>query len=378
MWAAEPAAEGDDDGPLVRTESCEHLDSEELVRLTRLEIGSNHSLEVAYRCDERHIVIAVTESARGLSVSRQLPRDCCDAAAERTLALLAAGLHAVAAPLWSARVKASPPAPAPSRARPAPPPAPLSVAPPAPVFADRPATTRDVPSTLAVSAPPRVGPPIAATPLLVPPPSVPSVGEPPPAATKPVLVHQLIAGAQVRFYNVTSGLTSYGARLQYLYSVSDDFALGPVGEADFGSLSRDGGSITTRVFHLGASGSWRFARGGWAQGTLAPFAVASFVQLEGSAADPSVQGSTISGLTGAGGVRLGAILGKGPLRLSATGEGGLLFRAPRGQLADQSQVQLDGLWLGVGLAVDLGWGGRVRPASADEAEPAEAIARGRS
>ena len=356
----------------VHTSGCQELDAAELTRLTQLELAGmapEKHRKSGTRCDAASIAIDLRETRRDIVVTREMPRDCCKVSAERTLALLAAGLYTVAEPLLrpqpqpqrNGRDAPAPPSSAeaatPTVNTPPPPPTPLPDLPSDPWTLPPPLPASPSPASLSPASPSR--PPVQwlATPAL----SVvePADTRPPRAST----AHDLGAAAQVRIYNVGAGITSYGVRLHYLYWVNPELGLGPIAEADFGSLERMGGSVDMRVFHFGGAVSWRLLRSRLVDAALMPFATLSVVQLEGNSSDDNWQAGTLTGVTGATGVRLASWLGPGPLRLMAAAEGGALFRAPRGEVSEQDSIQVDGLWLGFGLGVDVGWGGSDPPAT---------------
>ncbi len=336
----------------VTMHGCNWLHADELIRLTRLEFdhGASPRIEVAYRCSDEGITIQLVDIGRDLRISRHMPRDCCNQSAERTLALLAAGLYAVASPVLSSSPQPSPPSsPPPSPPQPSSPPPGSAVQPPiinpTPPPVLPPPTILPRPGGVPVTPPKRIWQPLPALPS----PDQPS--KPLPPASE----HNVNAAAQLRFYHIGDSTMLYGARLRYLYWPSDAFGIGPIAEADFGAVMRAGGQVNVRIFHVGAAAAWRFFRGVGVEASLSPFAAFSIVQLAGVSTDAAVRSDSLTGATGAGGLRLGGLFGEGGLRVTAMAEAGALFRAPRAAVAAQAPVQVDGIWLGFGLGIDLNW-----------------------
>jgi len=350
----------------VATRRCTWLDPDELARLTRLELSAAarqaDTLRVDYSCRGNDVTIGIANRDTGIRVERLITGACCaDVEPERTLALLSLGLFRAAEALLGA--DATDGAFPNGRAKG------VTVVLPAQPAGDRQAdggvarATIDSPQavptgaapTTAGQAPPAVSPapghsswtPAGATPA----------ADSGPDATAEVTdyVHQLGPVGHVRIYNLEDALVGYGFGVRYRAWPWRTVALGGNLDASFGSTSRIGGDVHARLLSLGAAAGWRFAD--WS--TLALTATveggATLVTVAGDATEANYGAESVTGLTGHLGLELTPSFRSGRVEVGLPLEVGALFRAPRGVVPDGSTIQLDGVRLGVGLALTLGW-----------------------
>ena len=363
----------------IQIRGCGWLDHEQLIRLTRLELGhlddEMDALSVDYACGGDDITIGIANPSSGIRVERRVADACCDdVELERTVALLTLGLLRAASNVLSASPATPaelPPeadyvvtplsAAATGQAPSTPPSTPSSVRtpavlpgvdprlPPAPPLAAAPASAA-LPAATASSAPVAASPsPIWSGPAPV------VVERPAPTEDQPVdYFHDLSLGAALRFNNLSSTLTTYGVRAGYRYWLSHDFAIGPWGEATFGATTRPGGEVAVRLFQLGAAGGWRMMQVGALSLVAEALGAASLVQIEGAATSPGTLAADVAGISGSAGLALTPVIASDRVGLCLPLQGGGLFRAPRGLVSDGAEVQVDGFFLSAGVSVALG------------------------
>ena len=168
-------------------------------------------------------------------------------------------------------------------------------------------------------------------------------------------IHQLGLDARTRFYNLEKAITTYGVGTQYRVWPWTTVGFGVAADAQFGSTGRVGGEVDVRVISLGAVAAWRFMRASPASLTAELRGGGSIVTLEGVATAPGFADQTVTGATGHVSFALAPSLWSGHAELALPLEIGGLFRAPRGRVTEENEVQLDGFWFGAGLAFKLGF-----------------------
>jgi hypothetical protein len=358
-WLAPPVARADDAVP-VSTRRCGWLDDAELVRLTRLELMTAASdmrgLSVDYSCGGNDVTIAIANDESKIRVERLVTGACCaDVEPERTVALLAIGLLRAARALLSF---------APSNTLPD-----GGTAPPAAVVF--PAVTA---GGEAIAGETALASPDAATanPTLAMPNVLPATAPMAPgfdsAPRAPVWqtapdtaeevddhVHQLGLSARARFHNVEDIISVYGVGAHYRAWPWTDVSLGAMFEASFGSAGRAGGSVDLTLLSLGAALGWRFAN--WSAAALRAElrGGGTWVSLSGVADSANYQGEAVNGATGNACFALVPSLRSGRAELELPIEVGGLFRAPRGLVDGDDGVQVDGFFVGGGIALSFGW-----------------------
>ncbi|HHH30442.1 MAG TPA: hypothetical protein ENK57_19165 [Polyangiaceae bacterium] len=357
----------------VSARRCTWLDEAELRRLTRLELGGparsvQGGLSVDFACAGDDVTIGLWSEQASIRVERLVTGACCDdVEPERTLALLSLGLFTAARPLLG--TGGEPSEQVAGAAAVAEPDGSQTVVLPA-VNADGSPTTDEAPILAPAPAPPSIAParlpappPVAATPH----PAVTIRPSPPIAAFRPDRIdppseppiHELGLDARLRLFNLAQPLAAYAAAATYRAWPWARFGLGGWFEAALGSAQRRGGEIDARVLSLGATASWRAL-------VVDPFTLRlegrgglSYVRLEGQTTDPSAFGrDATDGVTGSLAFVAAPTLRSGRAAISLPIEIGGLFRAPRGEVANDDPVQLDGAVFSAGLAVSYGFGRR--------------------
>ncbi len=387
--AAPPSSSGpSSSGPVSIGPGCSWLNTTELARLTRLELANQSAipegLEVGYSCTGNEVSIRMASPA--IALERRVANACCDQAEpERALALLAIGLYAAAeSMLRGARPSgaAAPLAPAssptsanstPSSSSPgSPSPSAVPALPPGthimPVIPATPVPVAPSPATPSSQPPPQIWPSPSFAPARQWPPA-PRAGAPiarvpdavaPPAQRVPT-VHEAGVGARARFYNLADAVSLFGVAVDYRHWLWPTIHFGGFADASFGSANRQGGAVDARVFQLGVAAGWRILETGPLSLTSELRGGGSLISLSGRPNDARFRADDVVGLSGHLSLSLVPMLQSGRIRLGLPFEAGVLFRAPRGLVAQQEQVRLDGFWLGLGVAVSVGWGEQPAP-----------------
>jgi len=355
--------------------SCGWLNTSELVRLTRLELANASAkakgLEVGYTCAGQDVSIRMATPA--ITLQRRVADACCDQAEpERVLALLAVGLYAAAESMLRGGAK-----PASSN---------VSVvsapdgglAPTASVTSTPSALPPSLPTSTSVALqPPKAHkmpvrpeqPPVAqpsptalptATPAPTHPVTPPDVGRVSPAAPPPAqrvaTVHEVAVVARARLHNIADSVSLFGAALDYRHWLWPTIHFGGFLDASFGSADRQGGAIDVRLVQLGATAGWRILETGPLSLTSELRGGGSLLSMSGQPSDVDFRADDVLGLTGHLSLALVPMLQSGRIQLGLPLEAGVLFRAPRALVDQQQTVRLDGFWLGLGVAVAVGWG----------------------
>lgn len=360
----------------IRTQSCIWLDAHELARLTRLELAdADERIAVTFTCQDKAVTISMENAESGVRIERHVADACCDAVErERTLAILAAGLHRAAASLLSARTPSL--TEVESKVAEAKAVEPQVVQPPVVVpgaLAPRPGALAPQPRAWGVPSwpPGTVFPPAPGSPGGPPGGFAPGFGAPQAAwrdaadePPEPDYPHQLGLDGQLRFFNLPSPVTTAGIAARYGYRVIPSVVIGGFAEAVLGSSQRRGGEVDIRVFQIGLSTAWRFVRvdplslSGRVSGALA------IVQLEGKAKTEGFLADSVTGATGSAALGLVPSVRTGRAELGLPLELSILFRAPRGNAAvDESPVRVDGVAFGAGLSVSFGLGTPLKTAT---------------
>jgi hypothetical protein len=346
----------------VDSRRCTWLDETELARLSRLELesamGDLPGLALDYSCSGNDVTIGIANAKTGIRVERRITGACCaDVEPERTIALLAVGLLTAARPLL---VIAKEDATEATLVLPA-----MSAdgsVPPAQTTAPTVAPVVEPAQTAPANQPlpePRVAPAIVAP--IAPANSAwrPTTSTAPtPDAIESVVdpEHQLGMSARTRFLNLDRPISSFGVGASYRAWPWRTIALGARFGANFGSTSRPGGDVDVRVLSLGGLAAWRFVQ--WSAVSLRAELEggATLVQIEGVSETPSYSADSLSGVTGHVGFSIVPALRNGHAELALPIELGGVFRAPRGIVSDAEAVQVDGFFLGGGVAFSYGWG----------------------
>ncbi len=354
------------------------LDAGELGRLTTLELRSAGapSLSVSYACNGQDVSIGLHNSNTGISVQRLAVNVCCDdVETERTLAILASGL-------FKAAGHALGPRPEPSDdgtgnregttdstgeqepvdgadvhgadvhgadvhggdvhgAATMPPPPP----------------SETTPEPAATQRPPRSLPQETSAPAML------SSGSFSPDSIPTVADHQHVLGisGRVQAFNMNEPTLTYGVGIDYRFWAWRSIGFGGFANAAFSSSDRIGGEVMARVVSVGGVGSYRFAR--WPNVELATELAGgmSIVSIEGRAATTEFVSDNVTGATGNLELSFVPTVIFDRTQLSLPLGIGALFRAPRGSIGDEfdmETLQLDGVWLSGALRLSLGFANR--------------------
>jgi hypothetical protein len=348
----------------VDARDCARLNREALETMTRLELKSEAEtpLTVRYGCEGSELTIAIESSAAGTRIVRRVIGGWeNDVEPERTVALLALGLFRAAHALLRAPDASQPLTELPSASELAskgvhvealPQPAPVPSAPSA-IVAPPPAPIAPQPKVQPVAPQPRAFVP----PPLGPPPAAPDMKKEEERASD--RLHDIGAGIGVRAHNTAALLPMMALIARYRHWPIRALGVGPMFSAELGSTDRVGGSVSARIFQIGATGAIRMFEKSVFQLLFELEGTASIVQLAGDATVAGfTPGDTLTGGTGNVGAFLVPALGVNGISVGVPIGAGYLFRAPRGRVDEDETVQVDGVWLSAGVAVQFGWGKR--------------------
>lgn len=346
----------------VATLSCSWLGQAELIRLTRLELSSILSergfLKITYTCGSKDVTIGISNAKTGVRVERAITGACCeDAEPERTLALLSLGLYraakgllgdAAAAPGATVVLPATPAGPSTSITSPNA---------PVPSGTGEPAKPAAAPTPTRPAQPP---PPLPQTGWVAAERSIVH-GVAPALADTTDFRHQMGIVGRTRVHNLEKEIVTNGVSLGYRAWPWRTLALGASLDVTFGSTERIGGDVDARLLSLGGLVAWRFANWSAVALTGSLGGGATLVTVEGDAKADNVGSGSATGATANARLLLTPSFRTGPIEIGVPLEFGFLFRAPRGEVAGDAPVQLDGIWAGAGLAVSFGWSPRLPP-----------------
>lgn len=359
----------------VTVTQCPWLKAPLLVRLTRLELGSDVALRaavaVAYRCADKAVEIALSQPPNGMRVSRRIDSACCDdPAKERTLALLALGLlRSSRSLLNAARAGAAGAVGLPlKQVKPLPPQAATKASTTSAAVRGTPAAAKSdnvsvAASAKAASRQSSTVPPTAAVArsqdkkdTIQPEFPASSAGE------RGVLQeqlrsyrHRLGLGAQVALHHPAQPVSLNGFNVSYVAWPWRLLGFGAEFAASFGRLSRRGGEVDARLLSFNALSEWRFFERNSFRLSSAATAGVAWLHLSGDAKQSDVEGASIQGATASLAASLVPAFRTGRSALRVPLKLGYVFRAPRGTVAGDEAVRVDGLFVGLGLDVRMGF-----------------------